>query len=299
MSLYDNYESLLKYLQSGKDKFNRPSPESNPKTTRIVADPGYNWVGVKLHNTVVVKHYKDGRIQLNSDGWQTVTTRERMNTFLPFFKWNDELKKHVGIGIRVFTDKRIMYCMVHSEYGSRWDNPNSKKYLYEDGMIINPDGTVTNQDGNPINPDDKRKEKSKRSELNRIKKFSKEFISKFINQEIGNPGAGDCWYCQSHIPGSGIPPIDTLTPEGIKPGFDETDHIRSHIKESYFVPSLLYNAIESQKSGLARIDQHNIAWCTKTPGWESHEPWAIDLTERRLKLLLTRYICKQLGYQVT
>jgi hypothetical protein len=302
MSLYNSYQSLLDYLSKGKDKTNRPAPDSNAKTTRVVAPIEINpeWVGIKLHNTVVIKFYRDGRIQYNSDGWQTVTTRERMNTYAPTPKWNQELKKYDdGLNIQVYTDKRIMYMMVSTKEGSMWNNPNAKRYFYEDGMIVHPDGNVTNQDGQLINSDDKRKEKSKRSELSKIKKYSKEFIAKFINQEIGNPGPGDCWYCMSHIPNSGIPPINTLTPDGVKPGFDETHHIRSHLEKSYFVPSLLYNAIGSQESGLSRSDQHNIAWCSKAPGWESHKPWALDLTERRLKLLLTRYICKQLGYQVT
>lgn len=298
-SLYNSYQSLVDWLAAGKNKLDRPAPESNGKTTRIVADADLNWVGVKLHNTVVVKFWKDGRVQFNSDGWRTVTTRERMNNYAPRANWNEESEKFEGLVVRVYTEKRIMYLVSSIGATSLWNDPNAKRYLYEDNMIVYPDGRVVNQDGDPIAPNDKRREKFAHKEMNQIKNYSKAFIAKFIKQEIGNPGPGDCWYCMSHIPGSGIPPIDTLTPDGIKPGFDETCHIRSHIKEKYYVPSLLYNAIESQRSGLARIDEHNIAWCTKTPGWESHKPWSIDLTERRLKLLLTRYICKQMGYQVT
>jgi hypothetical protein len=306
----------LDYLKSGKDKTNRPAPESNGKTTRVVSaipekysesgeqiDPPIDfipdWVGIKLHKTIILKFYKDGRVQFNSDGWRTVTTRERMNCYAPRANWNDESKKFEGLVVRVHTEKRIMYLTTSIGSTSIWNDPNAKKYLYEDNMIIYPDGRVVNQDGDPIQPDDKDREKAARKELRQIKGYVNKFIKKFINQEIGNPDSGDCFYCQSHIPGSGIPPIDTITPDGIKPGFDETRHIKSHIEESYFVPSLLYNAIESQRSGLAKIDEHNIAWCTKSPGWESHKPWSIDLTERRLKLLLTRYLCKQSGYQVT
>lgn len=298
-SLYNSYESLTKWLAAGKNPLDRPAPESNGKTTRIVADADLNWVGVKLHRTIVVKYYRNGRVQFNSDGWRTVTTRDRMNCYAPRANWNEESKKFEGLVVRVYTEKRIMYMVTSIGSTSMWNDPNAKKYIYEDNMIIYPDGRVVNQDGDPIQPDDKDREKAARKELNQIKGYVSKFISKFINQDIGNPGPGDCWYCMSHIPNSGIPPIDTITPDGIKPGFDETHHIKSHIEESYFVPSLLYNALESQRSGLAKIDEHNIAWCTKAPGWETHKPWSIDLTERRLKLLLTRYICKQLGYQVT
>lgn len=311
MSLYDNYQSLLDYIKSGKNHLDRPAPESNPKSTRIVAaDTNYDWIGIKLHQTVVVKFYKDGRVQLNSGGWQTVTTRERINCYAPNFKWDDELKTHVGIGIRVYNQKRIMYCRVSTKSCNMWDddNPNSKRYYFEDGMTIKPDGIVLNSDGSPMEPVTANKEKAKRKELNQINAYVKSFIEKFINQKIGNPGPGDCWYCLSHIPNSGIPPINTITPEGIKPGFDESNHIKSHIKEKYYVPALLFNAIKEMTYnpenkamvyGLAPIDQHNIAWATKAPGWESNKPWAIDITQRRLTMLLGRYIRKQLGYQLT
>ena len=35
----------------------------------------------KLHNTVIVKINSDGTYTLNSGGWQTVTTKERINRF--------------------------------------------------------------------------------------------------------------------------------------------------------------------------------------------------------------------------
>ena len=51
--------------------------------------------GIELHNTIVVKAYLDGRIVLNSGGWQSVTTKQRMNAYIPAcvgvtqkdFKW--------------------------------------------------------------------------------------------------------------------------------------------------------------------------------------------------------------------
>ena len=42
-----------------------------------------HYIGIKLHNTFVVKFYADGRIELDSGGWQTVTTKARLNACLP------------------------------------------------------------------------------------------------------------------------------------------------------------------------------------------------------------------------
>ncbi len=37
-----------------------------------------------MHNTAVVVFYDDGRIKLNTEGWRTVTTKDRLNRCLPY-----------------------------------------------------------------------------------------------------------------------------------------------------------------------------------------------------------------------
>ena len=39
--------------------------------------------GIKLHQTVVVRYYPNGMLALDSGGWLTVTTKQRMNAFTP------------------------------------------------------------------------------------------------------------------------------------------------------------------------------------------------------------------------
>lgn len=40
--------------------------------------------GVQLHGTVVVEYLPEGAIKLNSGGWLTTTTKDRLNKFSPF-----------------------------------------------------------------------------------------------------------------------------------------------------------------------------------------------------------------------
>ncbi len=40
-------------------------------------------IGVRLHNTYIVRYTHDGKIILNSGGWRTVTTKARINKFIP------------------------------------------------------------------------------------------------------------------------------------------------------------------------------------------------------------------------
>lgn len=39
--------------------------------------------GVELHNTVVIRFQPNGRVVLNSGGWRTMTTKDRINAYLP------------------------------------------------------------------------------------------------------------------------------------------------------------------------------------------------------------------------
>lgn len=46
-------------------------------------DPGDGTINIRLHNTVIVVLRRDGSVKFTTGGWNTVTTRERINQFLP------------------------------------------------------------------------------------------------------------------------------------------------------------------------------------------------------------------------
>jgi len=48
------------------------------------SDESQDSVGIVLHNTAVIRFYADGRIVLNTGGWYTVTTKDRLNRCLPY-----------------------------------------------------------------------------------------------------------------------------------------------------------------------------------------------------------------------
>lgn len=51
----------------------------NTTLVRLDADN----LGVVLHSTTIVTFHRDGRISLNTGGWNTPLTRQRMNLVLP------------------------------------------------------------------------------------------------------------------------------------------------------------------------------------------------------------------------
>ena len=89
-------------------------------------EPGTDpkWFAVRLHDTNIVTYHWDGRIVLDSGGWDTVTTKRRMNDYTPP-RWS-------------FYQKAYLWFLVDHEKG--WEN--APTVHYEDGMILAPDGSV-------------------------------------------------------------------------------------------------------------------------------------------------------------
>jgi hypothetical protein len=43
---------------------------------------GLQFIGVRLHNTYIVRFHYNGKVTLHTGGYHTVTTKERMNQFI-------------------------------------------------------------------------------------------------------------------------------------------------------------------------------------------------------------------------
>lgn len=83
---------------------NRQERNAGNNTTLHRLDNGD--IAVRLHRTdVVIYHRDDDTVTLNSGGWQTVTTKERMNRFT---------------NVRVYQEKHVWYVV---EYPYDWDSP--------------------------------------------------------------------------------------------------------------------------------------------------------------------------------
>ena len=126
---------------------------------------------VRLHKTNIIEFlHRNGDIRLNSGGWQTVTTKERLNRFLP--------------GLRIYSDRGVW--MVSN--GGDFDNG----VAFYDGMILR-SGRVplpTKQD-----------EQRKRGTL-RLKARIKRFVNQLDKMDtLPEPSLGDCLYCQMNISG--------------------------------------------------------------------------------------------------
>ena len=73
------FKEAEKLVQCGRKGSNRKKLERNTYLERY----GDNEFGVVLHNTTIVRIFRDGSYVLDSGGWHTVTTKDRMNRYAP------------------------------------------------------------------------------------------------------------------------------------------------------------------------------------------------------------------------
>lgn len=304
MAELNSFKECREYLDKGKNRkntINRPIANN----TRVI-QINDSTIGIKLHNTFIVKYFENDHldcinygdlIQFDTGGWKTVTTKDRMNRFAP---------------IAIWSERHVWY--MSGRFNWDWKKHNETPvYHYQDGVFFRPNDKTFHikKDGQlvELKPYSKTEEKAKRKQLKAIDQFIKVYVDKLMNGKIGAPSAGDCFMCQGESNSEFAEKMfigklengQLVTEQGIHP-----DHLLSHIKQKYYVPSMLWSAIKSQcydstgmfgnpnmTSGLAEVDKHNIS-CWMNPDSE-HKPFASDLTTDRVKKIMKKYFINRLS----
>lgn len=170
-----------------------------------------DYYAITLHGTELIKFYPDKTI-LSSGGWRTATTKDRLNAFSGFNIWQD---------------KGIWYI------GSRVKEGDA----LQGGAIVFADG-ITYQNGQWLNtgPAPEKTQKLRKQ----IKQYAKDFVAALFAGKVPKPSNGDCWYCVMVVSEPKKDKGKTLG-EAIK----DRSHIIGHIKEKYYVPSLLVRACKT------------------------------------------------------
>jgi hypothetical protein len=243
-------------LLDGRCKLSRKLA-NNTYLVRHSGVPGDS-IHLKLHDTYIITWYADGRTELNTGGWRTVTTKARINEYLAD-----------GFGI---SQVRGQWYLTRYQNGQHTD-----LCLFEDGLIIAADETISG--GTPI------EEKTKLLALRRkVNQFADGFARAFAAGDVSAPSAGDCFYC-------GMREVKTHKPLGEVTG--DKDHLLSHLEENYYVPSILCRAMETIPVSIAFKDTVAATW----QGQPEHayfkptDEWFL----KQLKQAVSRYMLRQLG----
>jgi len=117
--------------------------------------------GVKLHNTYIVIVSPDETYELNSGGYRTVTTKDRINKYAPVRIWQER-------GIWYLYDRELFY----------------------DGILVDREGNILSE-----KLDVTREEKGKKLIDKMVSKYIKGFIAHIKDGKLEDPNNGDCWGC--------------------------------------------------------------------------------------------------------
>ena len=110
---------------------------------------------IRLHNTDVVTFVNDNKIILNSGGWRTSTTKDRINTFAP---------------VNIYQAKGLWYL--------------SGGKLFYDNCIVNSKGELISK---PVKVNEKK--------IDLLKKQISNYCKLITKDNLPVPNNGDCWFC--------------------------------------------------------------------------------------------------------
>lgn len=179
--------------------------------------------GVRLHATDVVQIHFDDTYTLNSGGWRTRTTKDRINSYSPARVWQRNSIWYVGDGI-----------------------------IFEDGMKV--DST-----GNPIGEfqSTTKVEEKKRKLDKMVKQYIDGFAKSVSGKGINDPSGGDCWGCYFGL-GEYSKVKSQQVDKPIGPELMGLDHLVSHFEDKYYVPSLVFKAIMDRGYRVPEVIWHSI-----------------------------------------
>ena len=251
--------------------------ENNTSIYRVINSKGDITFAVQLHKTFVVTNHKNGRTYFHTDGWYTVTTRARINDYMPS-----------NINWCVLTEKGVWY----------WANTSNwiERKVFTDGDWIDAKGKLHAQAR--LKAEDKIKELKRKiaSYADRISK-----VAPFVK------GSGvQCLYCAKlaeDLPVYDSPDVpiavdlDPPSPEqhqrelpvNMLTEFDkDTAHLLEHMKNGDVVHDLVRRAMVYKGCGSAYFDY---AFPVTV------EPWGEMMTGsavKHIKKSVQKYLHRQL-----
>lgn len=180
---------------------NRSSKRLGGRATYAIRK-GKKSIAIRYHNTDVLTFNENGTIKVDSGGFMSPTTKERINSYLPPY------------APRLYQSNSVW----------NWHRNGKRPVTFANGDVIGKRGAVIGTGSNS-------------AEVKRVALLCKQ-INKYAklcadSLPLNPPSGADCWYCAMKTE-AGIPLGDATK---------NTNHLEEHMKESYVVPSLVYNAL--------------------------------------------------------
>ena len=129
---YHNRGEISDYQQASVMLKGRSSKKIGNNT--YLVDRGTE-ISIRYHNTDIITYRQDGTCMINTDGWWTVTTLQRINRFSP---------AQIGTAYR---SQRLPYPISR---GDRVAHTLYGMYPYEDGVVVDTDGIPVDMEKVPM-----------------------------------------------------------------------------------------------------------------------------------------------------
>jgi hypothetical protein len=174
---------------------------------------------IRLHTTDIAVQLPDGRVKLDTGGWKSVTTKDRLNISLgafglgAFYIYSNKGQWFVGkrpehVDAIPFTDGMIL--------PDAWDDPDARAQAQRDGVAAK-----------------------------LLKKQIRDFVKATLPDgvELPKPELGDCFICMAQR--ETLPQQGPFRGEGMTTHDGDTGHLLEHIREGYMHGTLIMNALRS------------------------------------------------------
>lgn len=195
---------------------------------------------IRLHNTDILTKYRNGKIVLNTDGWLTPTTKERLNNYSAVLmpkgyrlgisqsnkRWTVTIQKYMG------TTEEPLYIggeFIKNYTHQNWETVSSAQYV--DGIEIYR-GKITQKYLKKAERNTKDLDKAEAL----INKYLKKCKAQFLKEGVPMPDGGDCWYCLMFE-------RDQAFNGDVVKHNDTNNHLVMHMKEGYVHGAIIYNAL--------------------------------------------------------
>jgi hypothetical protein len=225
--------------------------------TYLERRPTGSAITVRFHFSDIVTYTPEGSTILDSHGYRTFTTKDRINDFCPE-------------GFGVYQDHGAWYLWRRAQA----DRAESK-WGFADGLVIDRDGNVTGAESAEA-------QAAAKALGRRIRDYARGYVKALQAGEIPAPGPGDCFFCAGVFTGS--------DGREVSPG---TDHLTAHFEESYFVPSLLAQAVKAYPVSIAARAYIGELWAGRGAEAEVLNPRGIITDD--IRKCLAKYLRAQFG----
>jgi hypothetical protein len=119
-----------------------------------------------------------------------------------------------------------------------------------------------------------------------ILRYCDEFVKALQDGKVEEPSGGDCWYCCMR------------TEDGKTMGdISKSDHLKKHMLEKYYVPSLLMNAIQAYPVSGDAKEWLGMLWNKITRDEDSIKREAY-YAKKALRNSLRKYMSRQFNFAI-